>query len=125
MCNQEEKRVCNVAKTSHYITVQFALFTMISLNRKEFSTVISVVSVDSVAEKIISIVTLVDAVFRSKWKGVINVWPLAWSKIVLSAWQISIQDDQVYISLIVDMQFELLLYKEILNHFSWKRVDNQ
>ena len=104
MCNQEEKRVCNVGKTSHYITVQFALFTMINLNRKEFSTVISAVFVDLEAEKIFSIVTHVDVVFRSKWKEVINVWPLAWSKIVLSAWQISIQDDQVYISLNVGMQ---------------------
>ena len=63
MCNQKEKRVCNVGKTSHYITVQFALFTMINLNRKEFSTVTSVVFVDLEAEKIFFIVTIVILVF--------------------------------------------------------------
>ena len=111
MCNQEEKRVCNVGKTSHYITVRFALFTMINLNRKEYFIVTSAVSADSGVEKIFSIVTHVDVVFRSKWKGVINVWPLAWSKIVLFVWQISTQDDQKYISLSVAMQcIEIVLW---------------
>ena len=121
MCNQEEKRVCNVGKTSHYITVQFALFTMINLNRKEYFIVTSAVSADSGVEKIFSIVTHVDAVFRSKWKGVINVWPLAWSKIVLFVWQISTQDDQKYISLSVAIQCIWIVSLTMLKQITFAR----